>query len=77
MMNWKGFGRKPSWPNFKALFRHLPVGTEDNHEYISSVKSVTKKARKEFVEVQIVEVQLTGSGSSSWNINLNRIAFIL
>jgi hypothetical protein len=22
MMNWKGFGRKRSWPNFKALCRH-------------------------------------------------------
>jgi hypothetical protein len=31
MMNWKGYGRKRSWPNFKVLF-HLPGGTEENHE---------------------------------------------
>jgi hypothetical protein len=28
IMNWKGFGRKLSWPNFKVLFRHSPGGTE-------------------------------------------------
>jgi hypothetical protein len=32
MMNWKGFGRKWSWPNFKLLSRHFPAGTEENHE---------------------------------------------
>jgi hypothetical protein len=32
MMNWKAFGRKPSWPNFKALSRHSPEGTEEDHE---------------------------------------------
>jgi hypothetical protein len=31
-MNWKGFGRKWSWPNFKVLSWHLPGGTEENHE---------------------------------------------
>jgi hypothetical protein len=31
MMNWKGFGRKRSWPNRK-VYRHLPGGTEENHE---------------------------------------------
>jgi hypothetical protein len=31
-MNWKGFGRTQSWPNFKVLFRHSPGGTEENHE---------------------------------------------
>jgi hypothetical protein len=28
-MNWKGFGRKWSWPNFKVLTQHLPGGTEE------------------------------------------------
>jgi hypothetical protein len=28
MMNWKGFGRKQSWTNFKVLSQHLPGGTE-------------------------------------------------
>jgi hypothetical protein len=31
-MNWKGFGRKWSWPNFKALSRHLPGGSKENHK---------------------------------------------
>jgi hypothetical protein len=35
MMNWKGCGRKRSWPNFKVLSRHLPGGTEENHENLS------------------------------------------
>jgi hypothetical protein len=29
MMNWEGFGRKWSWPNFKVLSWHLPGGTEE------------------------------------------------
>jgi hypothetical protein len=37
MINWKGFGRKWSWPNFKVLSRHSPGGTEDNHENRSEV----------------------------------------
>jgi hypothetical protein len=32
MMNWKGFGRKWSRPNFKVLSWHSPGGTEENHE---------------------------------------------
>jgi hypothetical protein len=28
MMNWKGFGRKRSWYNFKVLSQDLPGGTE-------------------------------------------------
>jgi hypothetical protein len=32
MMNWKGFGRKQSWPNFKALSWHSPGGTKKNYE---------------------------------------------
>jgi hypothetical protein len=32
MMNWKGFGRKSSWPNFKVLSWQLPGGMEENHE---------------------------------------------
>jgi hypothetical protein len=35
MMNWKGFGRKFSWSNFKVLFRNLPGGTVENHEKVS------------------------------------------
>jgi hypothetical protein len=30
MMNWKGLGRKRSWPNFKKLFQHFPGTTEEN-----------------------------------------------
>jgi hypothetical protein len=30
-MNWKGFGRTWSSPNFKILARHSPGGTEENH----------------------------------------------
>jgi hypothetical protein len=32
MVSRKGFGSKLSWPNFKALSRYSPAGTEDNHE---------------------------------------------
>jgi hypothetical protein len=32
MMNWKGSGRKRSWPNFKVLSRNSPGGIEENHE---------------------------------------------
>jgi hypothetical protein len=35
MMNWKGCGRRQSWPNFKLLSQHLPGGTEDNHKNLS------------------------------------------
>jgi hypothetical protein len=35
MMNWKGFGRKWSWPNFEVLFGHSPVVTEKNHKILS------------------------------------------
>jgi hypothetical protein len=29
MMNWKGFGKKRSWPNFKLLSRYLSGVTEE------------------------------------------------
>jgi hypothetical protein len=32
MMNWKGCGRKRSWPDFEVLSRTLPGGTDENHE---------------------------------------------
>jgi hypothetical protein len=28
MMNWKGLGKKRSWPIFNVLYRNLPGGTE-------------------------------------------------
>jgi hypothetical protein len=31
-MNWKGFGRKWLWPDFKVLSQNLPEGTKENHE---------------------------------------------
>jgi hypothetical protein len=31
-MNWKGFGRKRSWTNFKVLSRHSTGGTVENHK---------------------------------------------
>jgi hypothetical protein len=31
MTNWKGFGRKLSWLNFKVLSQHSPGGTYENH----------------------------------------------
>jgi hypothetical protein len=36
MMNWKGFGRKWSWPNFKVLYQHFFGGTKRNHEKLQS-----------------------------------------
>jgi hypothetical protein len=32
MMNWKGSGRKQSWPNLKAIFWHSTGRTKKNHE---------------------------------------------
>jgi hypothetical protein len=32
MMNWKGFGRKQSWPNIKVLSQYLSGGAEENHK---------------------------------------------
>jgi hypothetical protein len=32
MMNWKGFGKKKSWPNFKVMSQHSLGGTVKNHE---------------------------------------------
>jgi hypothetical protein len=32
MMNWKEFGRKMSWPNFKLLSRNFSGGTEKTTE---------------------------------------------
>jgi hypothetical protein len=32
MMNWKGFGKKQLWPNFKVLNQHLPGGNEEDHK---------------------------------------------
>jgi hypothetical protein len=30
-MNWKGFGRKWLWPDFKVLSQNLPEGTKEKH----------------------------------------------
>jgi hypothetical protein len=35
MMERKGFGRQPSWTNFKVIYRHSPGGTEKNHKKTS------------------------------------------
>jgi hypothetical protein len=32
MMDWKRFGRKRPWPDFKVLSLHSPGGTEGNLE---------------------------------------------
>jgi hypothetical protein len=40
MMNWKGFGRKWSWTNFKVLPWNLPGETEKNYERTQSGQSV-------------------------------------
>jgi hypothetical protein len=34
-MNWKGFGRKRSWPNFKVISRNSLGGTEENYENLN------------------------------------------
>jgi hypothetical protein len=40
MMNWKGFSRKRSWPNFKVLSSHSPGMTEEKCEKTQSGKPV-------------------------------------
>jgi hypothetical protein len=42
IMNWKGFGRKRSWPYFKVLSRHSPGGTKENHKKSQSGYLVSK-----------------------------------
>jgi hypothetical protein len=37
MMNWKGFGRKWLWPNFKVLSQHSSGGNEGNHKKTSVI----------------------------------------
>jgi hypothetical protein len=39
-MNWKGFGRKLSWPNFEVLSGYSPGGTEEIHEKFQSGQQV-------------------------------------
>jgi hypothetical protein len=34
-MNWKAFGSKLSWSNFKVLSQHPPGENEKNHEKVS------------------------------------------
>jgi hypothetical protein len=41
MINWKGFGRKRTWPNFKVLSQHSPGGTKENHKKPQSGYPVT------------------------------------
>jgi hypothetical protein len=35
MINWKGFGRKWLWPDFKVLYWNFPGGTEGNKKKTS------------------------------------------
>jgi hypothetical protein len=35
MMNWKGFSRKQSWPNFKVLSLHSHGRTEEKHKSLN------------------------------------------
>jgi hypothetical protein len=44
MMNWKGFGSKWPWPNFKVLSRHLTGGTEENHK--TSIRIAGRQGRE-------------------------------
>jgi hypothetical protein len=35
MINWKGFVKKPLWPNFKILSQHFSGGTEKDTKTLS------------------------------------------
>jgi hypothetical protein len=41
MINWKRFGRKQAWPNFKVTIQHLAGGTEEDHERPQSGWSIS------------------------------------
>jgi hypothetical protein len=41
MMNWKGFGGKQLWSDFKALSRNSLRGTEDKHGNLQSGQPVS------------------------------------
>jgi hypothetical protein len=51
VMNWNGFSRKRSWPNFKVLSRHLPGGTDETHRNLNQdSRSSGNKARDNAVK---------------------------
>jgi len=53
MVNWKGFGRKRWWPNFKILSRHSPEGTEENHENIKKdIRSPGPRSERGILRIQ-------------------------
>jgi hypothetical protein len=44
-MNWKGFGRKRSWPNFKVPSQYSPASTEENIEKLQ-ITTAGRRDRK-------------------------------
>jgi hypothetical protein len=58
MMNWNGFGRKRSLPNFKILSRHSPGWTEENHKNLNQDSRVSLIF--EMVQLRVVFEVRTG-----------------
>jgi hypothetical protein len=72
MMNWKGFGRKRSWHNFKVLSQHSPGGTEENHEEPHSSQPADRhlKLVSPEYEAGLLTTSPRRSTNSVWYVNL-------
>jgi hypothetical protein len=66
MMNFKGFVRKRSWPNFEVLSWYLPGGTEENRSQDgqSSGRDLNPKPPEFEAEVSITRTRRSVHGSS-------------
>jgi hypothetical protein len=69
MMNWKGFGRKRSWPNFKVLSRHSHGGTEEKNENSINIVSFRGRESKTGSPEYEVWVLTSRPRRSVWNVN--------
>jgi hypothetical protein len=80
MMNWKGFGRKQLWSNFKVLSWHSPGGTEKNHEKPQSGEPVSGprfEPRTSKIRSRSVNHSTTTLGSNSKSFNKIRHISVL
>jgi hypothetical protein len=58
MMNWKGFGRKRSWPKFKVLHRYSPGVTEKQRKTKNSIRIGGSRGRDSNPELPKYEAEV-------------------
>jgi hypothetical protein len=72
MKNWKGFGRKRSWPNFKALYRNSLGVTEKNHETPSvRIAGLRTEIWTGSSRIRIESVTIRSRHSEQWVLTVN------